>query len=281
MLKFQLFRIKIYPLQQRKLFEPDMEKHEMLRKLIDSLPSAELRKGMTWHLGNLTRIDDKGLYFRVGRTSKSTLEIYDKDKGSFLDQEFPTAPYTHVVVDLYLEICAIAHKSTLSQKTSGISRQLKRLFNESEEAKSIGVEIEIDEIKDPEDFITHMKSAYSISKFWVTVARPNPFDVDGDFIKPFQSLVEEAKSDTGKAELKGENLNSDTLSSLARSAAATGDDAAAWLKPSQEERQLKKQLKENTVNVSQESIDDHDALGTLLNSVRTMYEKIRGDGKNQ
>src|SRR5438093_737051 len=204
MLEFQLFRIRIYPSQQRELFAREITRPQMLREAIRSLPSGEFRRGLIWHIGNVTPIDENGLYFRLGRTSTSTLEIYDEEEGGFIDQEFETAPYTHAIVDVELEVCAIAKKTRLSPSTAGIARQFVRLLNESEKVVEFHALFEIDDVKDPEDFIGHLKRAYSISKFWVLFSRPNAFDANEHFVKPFQRMVEASKAEKGKAELKGE-----------------------------------------------------------------------------
>ena len=117
MLEFQMFRIKVYPSPQSLLFEPPKTPPEIIEDVILSLPSVELRKGMIWHIGNISTLEEGGLYFRIGRTTKSTLEIYEN--GNFEEQEFETAPYTHMVLDIRLELCAIAKKSKLSPKTTG------------------------------------------------------------------------------------------------------------------------------------------------------------------
>src|ERR1035437_5051323 len=210
MLDFQLFRIKVYPSLQGDLFSKNITRPEMLRETIESLPSGEFRHGLTWHIGNVTAIDDKGLYFRLGRTSTSTLEIFDETEGGFVDQEFETAPYTHAVVDVELEVCAIAKKTRLSPTTFGIATRFVRLLNESPKAVEFQALFEIDEVKDPEDFIDHLKRAYSISKFWVIFSRANAFDANEHFVKPFQQMLEASNGEKGKAELKGQNLNAET-----------------------------------------------------------------------
>lgn len=281
MLEFQLFRIKVFPSNQLRLFPKERTRPEMLRDVIQSLPSGVFRAGLTWHIGNVAPIDASGLYFRLGRTSTATLEIYDEKVGRFVDQEFETAPYTHGVVDVNLEVCAIAKKVRLSPTTSGIARQFARLLNESKKAVEFQSLFEIDDVKDPEDFIIHLKEAYSISKFWVSFSRPNIFDANADFVKPFQKMVEASKGEKGKAEFKGENLDSKTLETVARSAAATGDDAAAWLKPNRQARRVKKQLRGSSVNTSQEDVADEKERKTLLDRVRELYRKVRGDGHDQ
>jgi len=278
MLEFQLFRIKVYPSKQRELFAREGTRPQMLRETIQSLPAGEFRRGLTWHIGNVTPIDESGLYFRLGRTSTSTLEIYDEGAGGFIDQEFETAPYTHAILDVQLEVCAIAKKTRLSPTTPGIARQFVRLLNESEKAVDVQACFEIDDVKEPDDFIAHLKQAYSISKFWVLFSRPNAFDANEHFVKPFQRMVEASNGEKGKAELKGQNLNPETLAAVARSAAATGDDAGAWLKTSRQARRVKKQLRGSSVNTSHEDVADERQRRTVLDRVRELYRKVRGDG---
>jgi hypothetical protein len=281
LLDFQLFRIKVYPEAQQVFFEPERSRSEILRETIASLPTGEFRVGLTWHLGNLTELDRNGVYFRLGRTSTSMIEIFDPVKAAFIDQEFESAPYTHVVLDFELEVCAIARKPRLSPTTIGIARRFARLLTGSDKARDIRASFEIDDIKDPEDFISHLKEAYSISKFWVQFSRPNAFDADEDFVRPFQRMLEAADGEKGKAEVKGENLNSETLEAVTRSAAATGDDAAAWIKPSEDARKIRKQLRGSVVNVAQEDVADQEQRRSLLDRMRDLYRKIRGTSVEQ
>jgi hypothetical protein len=274
MLEFQMFRIKVYPSKQAFLFEHHKTPSEILKDVILSLPSAELRKGMIWHIGNVSILEEGGLYFRIGRTTKSTLEIYKN--GNFEEQEFETAPYTHVVLDIRLEVCVIAKKSKLSPKTTGIANQFVRLLNESTRARQIKANFEIDEINDPTDFITHLRQAFSVSKFWVTFSRPNAFDVNEDFIKPMEKLLKDSEGEKGKTELEGDNLNPESLEDIARSAASTGNDATAWLQPSETSRKIRKRLKGNPVIVMQEDVADPEHKMKILQLIRENYKRVKG-----
>jgi hypothetical protein len=272
--EFQVFRLKVYPSKQISLFEKEKKPPDILKDVIESLPSAELRKGLIWHIGNVKNLDKAGLYLRIGRATTSTIEIYQD--GNFLDQEFETAPYTHAIIDTNLEICAIAKKTRLSLRILGIANQLVKLFNESERGRYFQVRFEIDEITDPEDFIAYLHKALAISKFWITFSKPNPFDVNKDFIEPMGRLLRESDGERGKTELEGESLNPDKLEALARSAASTGDNAGAWLVPSQAEAKVKKHLKGNPVMLKQEDLSDDDQKRNLLEKIRALYHKIRG-----
>jgi len=280
MLTFQLFRIKVFPPIQQHLFDGERTRSEILREAIHSLQNAIFRGKSTWHVGNVRSIDENALYFRLGRSKIATLEIFDEEKGGFVDQKFETAPYTHAIVDIDLEICAIAEKPSLSPSTAGIARRFERLLNEYASGSEFHATFEIEELKDPEDFITHIRKAYSISKFWVQFSRPNATDADADYIKPFQKWLEASNGEKGKAEIKGENLNSEVVEAVARSAAATGDNAGAWFKPETDIKAVKKQLKGSSVNISYDDKIDDTLWTTFIARVRNTYRKIRGDGPN-
>ncbi len=277
MLEFQLFRIKVYPSGQM-TFNGPKKPSEILLEAIESLPSAEIRRGMIWHIGNICKIDENGLYFRVGRTIKAKREIY-KD-GNFMDQEFEEAPYTHVVLDIPIEVCAIAKKPKLSPYPRGIANQLIRLLAGSETAKYYGVQFEIDWLNDPKDLITHLKQAYNISRFSMTFSRPNPFDAS-DFTKPFSEFLKQTQGEKGKAQVEGKNLKSGPLEELARSAATTGNDATAWLQLREKGERTIKHLKKNPVFIRQKDMVDDKQKRTLICHMRELYRKIRGKSTNE
>lgn len=274
MLKFQLFRIKVYlPLQLDGL-TPPKSRSQILNTAIESVPSAELRRGQTWHIGNVLKIDEGGLYFRVGKTTRATNEVYQS--GNFLDEEYETSPYTHAVVDLDLEVCAIAQKTRLSPTAKGIANQLGKLLNGTDIVRTQAVKVEVDDIPDPEGFISQLQKAFSISTFWITFSRPNPFDVNDDFIKPVQKLLNESNGAKGKMELKGENLSEGPLEELARSAASTGNDAAAIIQTRPKAKKVKRFLKRNPVILQYDDLTELEKKKQLLHEVKGKYQTVRG-----
>ena len=70
MLDFQLFRVKVLFRSQMPLLAARPDRPEIVKRVISSLPSAEFRKGMVWHVGNVDEIDANGFYFRVGRVDQ-------------------------------------------------------------------------------------------------------------------------------------------------------------------------------------------------------------------
>lgn len=276
MLDFQLFRVKVRPSPQRDLFVGQQGPRDLLLEVVQSTPEASLRRGMTWHIGNVQQVREDGLYFRVGRTTRQTLEVFED--GLFADETFETAPYTHALLDLRLEVLALARKARLSPSVPGIARQLARLLNDCPATLRCDASFEIDELTDPEDFISHLRTAQAIYKFTVWFTRPNPWDVNQDFVAPAQRLVAATKSEVGKTELKGKALEAVALEDISRSAAATGDDAAAWLKPARSRRRAKKRLRGNPVVFAHEQLDNETAIQGLLSRLREIYHRIRGSG---
>lgn len=270
-LEFQLFRLKVYPPKQGRLFAENKSRTEILIDAIKGLPEAELRKGIIWHLGNLEFLDCCGCYFRLGRNAKSNIEVYED--GNFIEEEFSIAPYTHVILDAEIEICAIAKKPRLALTASGIAKKFMRLLNESQ--KSTGVEFEAGEISDPKDFVAYLKQSFSISQFWITFSRPNPIDQDEMYMKPFEKLLEEANGRKGKAELKGEDLQHSTIERLTKSAAKTGDDAGAVFKNAERGPNIRKRLRGNPVTIKAEEPSDVKGINRLLKKIREEYHGIR------
>ena len=272
--EFQLFRLKVYPPKQALLFNSESDREIILVRTITSAPSAALRRGSIWHLGNVTRVDDHGLYFRVGRTARSTLGLYQD--GRFEDAEFETAPYTHAVVDVNLEVLAVAKKAQLGPNAASIADRVERLLNEARSELTSGVRFKIDEISDPESLVTYIREAYTVSEFWLTVTQPNPFDENEDFVKPMQKALTASNGQRAKAEIRGTDLNREVLEELARSAASAGNDAGATLVPATPEgRKMRKRLRGNSVNVQEEELQSEDSRRDLLQRVRDAYNRVR------
>ena len=78
MLEFQLFRVKAFHLAEGLPFPNRPTPSELLRSAIKSGPSKELRPGVTWRIGNVEELDENGVYFRFGKTTKAMLSEMKK-----------------------------------------------------------------------------------------------------------------------------------------------------------------------------------------------------------
>lgn len=169
-------------------------------------------------------------------------------------------------------------KIRLSTSINGIANRLKSLFQNSEMAFRYGLTVSLDPISDPKDFIDALESAYSIRSFTVTFTRPNPFDVDEHFQKPMEKYLEATNGKDGTTTVKGADLDPEVLVNATKSAAATGNDARAYLKPSQKERVIRKSLKGNPAYFSLSADEFTDELA--LSKARKLYKTVRGSNQS-
>jgi hypothetical protein len=275
MLQFQLFRTKVYPPVQRSIFAREFSPQLVLAETIRQKPASILRKGHTWHIGNLVTLDLFGMYFALGRTTKSTLELYDSISKNFLEREFETAPYTHVICDTSLEVCGIAAKAQLAPSVESIARQLEKLLNSTVD-ESEGYRFEISVIQDPEEFIQQIREAYSVKRFALTFTLPNPFDVNEDFQRPMERLLRDAHGEGGKTSLTGNDLNADVLEELTRSAAATGNQAEATIKRTESSKPVRRRLRGGVATIAEEELATDEDRRSVLREIRDLYVRIRG-----
>jgi hypothetical protein len=274
MLHLELFRVKVYAQQQASLFEGEINPQLTLLNTLRAKPDAELRSGYRWHVGNVSELDMYGLYFALGRTTKSTIALFDEVSGDFVEQEFETAPYTHVLCDTSLEVCAIARKARLAPTTVGIARQFEKLLN-STVTESTGYRFEVSVISDPEEFIAQLRSAHAVTRFALTFTLPNPFDVDQDFQAPMERLLRDTGGSRGKTALTGTDLDAEVLEELARSAAATGNEAEATIRRTPRSKPVRRKLAGDVATVSEKEITSDADRASLLQEIRGLYARIR------
>lgn len=276
MIEFQLFRLKMVRPSQTSVFHAEWSNVEFLTEAISSRKTAELRRGHFWHIGNQRQVTPSGWYFALGRTTRASLSSYDEKTGNFIEQEFETAPYTHVLVDVDLGLCGIARKYQLAQYTPSIARQLGKLLNQTGVLVESGTHIDVVEISDPDEFIQLLESSAAVLSFSVTFSRPNPFDVNRDFQLPMERYLQEADGNAGKTTIRGEQLHTDVLVDMTRSAASTGNDASAVLRTSLDSRPVRRSLRARAVTVVQDALDEAVDMLEALGRLRSVYLRIRG-----
>jgi hypothetical protein len=176
-----------------------------------------------------------------------------------------------------MEICCIAQKTKLAQRTTGIARQLELLLNASDTASARAARFEVSEIADPEGFLHRMKQAHAVTDFAIKFRLPNAWDAEADYIKPRQRLVSALRATKGKAEFAGADLDKEILEELVRSTAATGDDASARI---QEKKNSKGAVRihlhgNNVLFRADEPISEDERI-EALEQMRALYRRVRG-----
>jgi hypothetical protein len=274
-IEYSLFRVKFIRPKQISFLHEDLTPQTIMLACINEKPSAELRKGFDWHLGNIQMFNATSGYFAVGRTTISTIEKFDNLSGNFIEEELEASPYTHCVFDASIGFIGIAKKPNLSQTTKGIAVRLEDLLTLTKVVKENDIQVEVRPIPDPEGFLAALNAAFRVFSFSATFRGPNPFDADEHFQKPLSVYLSAANGMRGKTVINGDDLNKQVLQEVTRSTAATGNEASAKIQKSRGDKAITVNLKGDPLKRKYDD-EAHDPEKVLLDLTR-IYRRVRND----
>jgi hypothetical protein len=226
---FYLFRITLNESKQIQLYSDDRPRSEVLRTILSTHPRAPGWGGKTWEVGNAETIDSSALYFRLGRTSRRQFPVLNEG-GDFLDTDLDIAPYSHCLLDLDTQLLAMTFNQTLSASIASQGKALNSVLSSKLNDFPRFNSIEVRQLPDPQEFISKIRSAYAVSKFWVKVGKPNPFDPESHFVQPITQLNKEIGSDQARIALSGKELDKEIVERIANSASLIGSDGGATVR---------------------------------------------------
>lgn len=271
--EYYLYRTKFIKPAQLPLLAAEKSSDKLLLEAIEERPQYTISSGSEWHLGNINFFDEFSGSFAVGKATKRNVEKFDKETGNFINKLDDSGPNTLVLFDSKIGLLGIAKKSILAPKPQSIARRVKELFQSASCVIDLGVEVRVDVIPDPEDFLEKLRGSFSIKKFRATFTGPNPVDADELFQKPLSVYAREMGASSGVLEVVGEGLNEVVAESVAKSTAATGNTASARIVPEKGEKSKVIKMKGAAVVVS---VDSEASSKEALNEMRREYRRIRG-----
>jgi hypothetical protein len=274
-IEYSLFRAKFIKPYQTLLFGEQASPSEIFLQAINERPSTEIREGYTWHIGNIKPFTSATGYFAVGRTTNATIETYDPNTGNFLDEELETSPYTHVVYDADIGFLAIARKTRLAPTAKAIASKIESLLSQTSTVLQNELTVEIPPIRDPKGFLKEIAAAYCVTRFAATFKGPNPFDADELFQKPLSVYLSAANGSDGKTQIKGSNLDKEVIQDVARSSAATGNEASARIMRKKTQPLVTIHLSGDPVKKTYDAAD-HDPQQVSMD-MQELYHQIRAD----
>lgn len=261
-IEYHLFRVKLVKPMQISLLEGGRTPEDYFREALQERPSIRLRGENAWHVGNLRQFTDSTGYFAFGRTTRRNVAMFDASSGDFLEEASEESPYTHVVFNAHLGTVAIARKSSLSPTVFGLASRLRKLLNAAKVITENDIQVRIDPISDPADFIKRVHTAYSVTAFAASFTGPNPFDADEYFQKPLSVYLRAAGGENGKATITGTDLDRDVVEAVSRSTASTGNDASAKIRENAAGPPLTIHMRGDTVRATYEE-ESHDVQKVL------------------
>lgn len=277
-LVFTLFRIQVFLPQQLPLFVSLREPVEFIKAALLEKPTYDHPKG-SWHIGNVAEIFPTGLYFAIGKQLPRRVGALD-DSGDFHTLNAIVAPNTHVLLDLHYQVMGIARNSDLAPASKTVARKIQKLLQATDVMETCNAKVSISSIEDPTEFLEIINSAAAVTKFQIAFSRPNVWDADEDFQKPFQRTSGEVGADSAEAIFKGSDLERSTLVKLTRAAAAVGKKAKAWVRRKPTGKSVLVTPKEKPATHASEPIpsDESQAVrwaSETLGDIRRLYEDIR------
>lgn len=237
--EYHLYRAKFIKPAQIDMYHSELTAREMFEKGLKERPSIELRANNVWHIGNVENITDSGGRFAIGRTTKTTVEKFDFTSGNFKELIDDSGPYTFVYFDSQLGLLGIAKKTKVAPDVKSIARKIQKLLSNTELVIRHQIEVRVDFIPDPESFLQKIRSAYAIMKFKAHFTGPNPIDADELFQRPMSYYCQSLEGEHGSVVVTGASLNEDSVSTVAKSTAATGNSASALIQPEKGTRPIK------------------------------------------
>lgn len=272
-IEYSLFRLKFIRSKQTSFLHKNITPEESMLSSIDEKPSAELRNGFNWHIGNVQMFDKKTGYFAVGRTTISTIEKFDEISGNFVEEELESSPYTHCVFNASIGFIGIAKKPNLSQTTKGIAGRLEQLLSLSSVVIGNEMTVEVRPIPDPEGFLNSVENAFRVFSFSATFRGPNPFDADEHFQRPLSVYLSAANGSKGRTTISGEDLDRAVLQEVTRSTAATGNEASARLQKSKNAKAITVNLRGDPLKRKYDE-DSHNPQQVLADLTK-LYNNVR------
>lgn len=271
-LEYHLYRTKFIKPAQVDLFQSELSAQDMLEAGLAERPSVELRPNNVWHVGNVEYFSDGGGRFAIGRTTLTTVEKFDETTGNFTELVDDSGPYTFVYFDSKLGLLGIGKKTKVAPDVKSIARKIQKLLSSTVLVSRNNINVRVEFIRDPEGFLQKLSSAYAIKRFKATFTGPNPVDADELFQKPMSYYCQQLGAEQGSVTVAGESLIEESVAAVAKSTAATANDATAVIQNARGERPVNISFKGDAKKV----LVEHDAIKEdVLRTIQNTYREVR------
>ena len=271
-LEYHLYRTKFIKPSQVDLFVTDLSAREMLEAGLAERPSIELRQNNVWHIGNVEYLSEDSGRFAIGRTTLTTVEKFNEVTGNFTELVDDSGPYTFVYFDSKLGLLGIGKKAKVAADVKSIARKIQKLLSSTKLVKRNNIDVRVEFIRDPEGFLQKLFASYAIKRFKATFTGPNPIDADEIFQKPMSYYCQQLDAEQGSVTVIGEALDENAVAAVAKSTAATANDATAVIQQSRGERPVSISFKGDAKKVIVEH--DTDKREVLL-AIQNTYKEVR------
>ena len=257
----ELFRLKLLSRSDQKhLFEKQISKGEILRKLLLAKPRFQVRSGQYWAVGNIQILDEENISFKFGKKiTKENEPVYDEETGDFIIEDVAQSSCVDIYFNNKFQVLVIEKDFTLS-KPSILGGYLSKIINNTwidfssvltsdEYAAMAGLNAVCLPVIDSKSFFEYIKNSYRVKRFTAVYGRPNAFnDLD------FNDLMEEKTEDLGAIRTSvnftaKKDLNRSQIIETAEATTKAGGKVTARIQETETSPQRTIEAKENKVRV--------------------------------
>ena len=245
----------------------------IIRKIFSSERIERRTKSRHYFLLQHAQLGNDFFRFFFARSRKvETIEF--SDAGEPHAVLHPDAPFVNVFVDLKNSVCAVQKNSKFSPSIESAAELLEKLLQEHDVSKQYQCDIQVDAIRDPEEFITLIRPNTLITKFFFEVRRPNPFDAN-ELAGVVKDATLEFNANKTRTSIDGSDLNHELVKELTRSSASTGDDAGIKFRQAGDSQFLTKSLKNNKILTNIDVDEAEKDMNPVLRLIRQLYNRVR------
>jgi hypothetical protein len=235
-------------------------------------PSQDIVKS-NWKIASIEFIEtENAVKFDFGKSRIRNKPILKDNK--FIVEYEEINPFATIFFDITNEVLAIGHRPEVSPSVDAVARALKKYLNQDQLIKQLEVEIEIDRLTDPNDFIYKLKNSYQVTRFWFNIKLPNAMDSEELIYKPLEETLDPIGAKVAKMEYLGDDLDKDATEDLSRSLASRGLHAGATIKEEEQSKFIKIKLESDPVIIDCDE-DGSKNPQNIIKSIRSTYLRIR------
>ncbi|UIJ38694.1 hypothetical protein LWC08_03755 [Desulfobaculum bizertense] len=290
--RYSLFRLKIIPTKHQDfttLFSFEVNKGQLLKRLISSAPIGNVKKNQRWAVAKDidSDLNTHCISFQFGRIRKKIKSKFDDENLTFSKAVIDDTEYTNCIYFEKLQLLAIKHSTGITAKVTTIAKSLCTLISKqtqencdltNNEASLLKMsKIVAPEIQNSVSFIKELKNAYKISKFKIEIGIPNPPDYKSLIEEPLEALTKggNSLSTTVKASNNYKGLKADFFADIAKGAAISNNHVTAHIHYSEKDQ------KGHSISIRQNEepafIDIQDeglTLNVVANKIITFFKNI-------
>jgi len=240
---FYLFRVDVtVPPQLDWIRGNDFDRAQEL--ISATLGASDLHsRGRSWSLGNydISTENKNGIFF-IGRAASFKKPSRDNEFGNYNISIDVKNPFSRILFDYKVGIIAIERNYDLAADVERVAKMLERILTSTQSFIDSGLRLSIRPVRESDQLIDKIRSAYFIKKFSIHFTRINPRDINEFFHQLPKIQLEAVGGDEGELTFKGGHMDKDLLVDITQSARSASNNVIVSFIPERHAKSLTQEL---------------------------------------